>query len=331
MTPATARKRLVLAGNVIVDVVLRVPRLPERGGDVLASASATHVGGGFNVLSAAARLGLPALYAGVHGTGPFGDRVRQALEAEGVGTVLPRRSGADTGFCVVLVDGEGERTFATAVGAEGELREAEAAVLSGAPRPGDLVQLSGYGLAYPGSGPALAAFASALPAGVLLCLDPGPLVDDIPEELLEPVLARCDWLSCNEREARLLTGLDGGAGTASALAARIGWGVTRTGGGGGALVRGGPQGCWVALRGEGGGHGVGGGIHVPGREVRAVDSNGAGDAHTGAFLAFLARGADPLDAARGANVAASVAVTRHGPATAPTSAELAGLLPPGVT
>ncbi len=50
-------RRLVLVGSVIVDIVLYVEALPERGGDVVASRSMTTAGGGFNVLSAAARLG----------------------------------------------------------------------------------------------------------------------------------------------------------------------------------------------------------------------------------------------------------------------------------
>ncbi|MEV8018654.1 PfkB family carbohydrate kinase [Streptomyces sp. NPDC086554] len=47
--------------------------------------------------------------------------------------------------------------------------------------------------------------------------------------------------------------------------------------------------------------------HVPGfpmDAVDAVDSNGVGDAHVGAFLALLGRGLDPSAAARGANAAA---------------------------
>ena len=47
--------RLVHVGQVIVDIVMYVPHLPERGGDVLASSGGTEVGGGFNVLTAAMR------------------------------------------------------------------------------------------------------------------------------------------------------------------------------------------------------------------------------------------------------------------------------------
>ena len=50
--------------------------------------------------------------------------------------------------------------------------------------------------------------------------------------------------------------------------------------------------------------------------VHAIDTNGAGDAHVGSFIAALARGARPAAAARHANVAAALATTREGPATA---------------
>ncbi|GAA2626119.1 PfkB family carbohydrate kinase [Streptomyces axinellae] len=311
--------RLVLAGSVIVDIVLRVPHLPERGGDVLASDAGQTAGGGFNVLSAARRLGLPAVYAGGHGTGPFGDLVRAALAGEGVTPLLPARAGQDTGYCVALIDAEGERTFVTASGAEAALTAEDAGRTARQLRPGDLVQLSGYGLAYPGSAGRLTDFAANLPEGVALCLDPGPLVADIGPDRLERVLARVDWLSCNRREARLMTGADDGAAAAEALAARLRPGA------GGVVVRGDAAGCWLV---DGLADGEATAVSVPGRPVDVVDSNGAGDAHVGAFLALLGHGAGPLEAARGANVAASVAVTRRGPATGPTRAELTAVLGP---
>ena len=50
-------QRLVFAGEAIVDVVMRVPALPRRGGDVLATSAEILAGGGFNVMAAAARQG----------------------------------------------------------------------------------------------------------------------------------------------------------------------------------------------------------------------------------------------------------------------------------
>jgi sugar/nucleoside kinase (ribokinase family) len=67
-------------------------------------------------------------------------------------------------------------------------------------------------------------------------------------------------------------------------------------------------------------------VLVPGFPVRAVDTNGAGDTHGGVLAAALSRGDDVLDAARRANAAAAIAVTRWGPATAPTAAEIDAML-----
>jgi sugar/nucleoside kinase (ribokinase family) len=69
----------------------------------------------------------------------------------------------------------------------------------------DLVYVSGYGLAYPESGPALAGWLARLENGVTVVVDPGPLVAEIPRSVLRAA-ARCTWWTCNEREARLMTG-----------------------------------------------------------------------------------------------------------------------------
>ena len=87
----------------------------------------------------------------------------------------------------------------------------------------------------------------------------------------------------------------------------------------GVLVRTGRDGC---LLGRAGAEPV----QVPGFPVDAIDTTGAGDAHTGTFIAALARGSGEDDAARGANAAAALSVTRRGPATAPSAAELARFL-----
>jgi sugar/nucleoside kinase (ribokinase family) len=308
-------RRLVFAGEAIVDVVLRVPALPPRGGDMLATSSEVTAGGGFNVMSAAARHGLPVVYAGGHGTGPWGDMIRAALAAEGIALLRPADPDRDTGFDVAFVEPDAERTFVTHLGAEmvagtGGWDEVRAG-------PGDAVYVSGYGLVMPGSGSVLGAWAAALPFGVLLFFDPGPLVAQIPAAVLGPVLARCDWLSCNTREAAVLAsdgiaaGLDPGETVRRLLDRDVASGV---------IVRAGAAGCYVGVRSSGAVE------HVPAPAVTAVDTTGAGDAHAGVFLASLADELSPADAAARANAAAAYSVTRHGPATAPTRAELAAWL-----
>jgi sugar/nucleoside kinase (ribokinase family) len=305
-------RRLVFAGEAIVDVVMRVPALPPRGGDALATSCEVTAGGGFNVMAAAARQGLPVLYAGGHGTGPWGDVVRAALAAEGIDLLRPADPDRDTGFDVALVEPDAERTFVTHLGAEA-VRGPRSwdAVPAG---PGDAVYVSGYGLVAPGTGAALGDWAAALPADVLLFVDPGPLVAQVPAAVLDPVLARCDWLSCNHREAGLLSGT--GATDAPGDPAEAARRLLARGAAANILVRAGGAGCYLALLAS---SDV---VHVRAPEVTAVDTTGAGDAHSGAFLAALADGLPPLGAAARANAAAAFAVTRPGPATSPTNAQL---------
>jgi sugar/nucleoside kinase (ribokinase family) len=62
-------------------------------------------------------------------------------------------------------------------------------------------------------------------------------------------------------------------------------------------------------------------IHIPGFDVRCIDSNGAGDTHDGVFIAALMAGATPADAVLIANAAAALSTTRIGPATSPDFTE----------
>ena len=316
----------MFAGEALVDLLMWVPALPERGGDMLARSSSVQVGGGFNIMAAAARQGLPVVYAGGHGTGPWGDKVRAALAAEGIAVLRPPDPDADTGFDVALVEDGGERTFVTSLGAE-TLRQPGAwdAIPAG---PGDAVYVSGYGLVASESGAILGAWAAALPAEVLLFVDPGPLIADIPAAVLGPVLSRCDWWSSNQREAALLTGAADPAEAARLLIARTGRA--------GVIVRTGRSGCVLALRAPGSGAAAGrdaapgpGAVSldlIPAPAVVAVDTTGAGDAHAGVFLAGLATGLLPAAAASRANAAAALAVTRAGPAESPSRAELDAFL-----
>lgn len=283
--------RVVSLGNALVDVVAAVPHLPERGGDVLASGGRVEVGGGgFRALAAARAAGAEAVFGGRIGSGPYGDLVRAALQDLGVPAPLRPVAGVDSGFVLTAIEPDGERTFMTVPGAE-----SAAPTLDGlAVRPGDVVHVHGYGLVAAGRGAALTAFVLGLPEDVLVLLDPGPFGADAEPEVLARLLPRVDWWSGNEAEARAATGLGDPAAAARLLA-----GTVRAG----ALVRQGAAGCLVAERG-------GEVVQLSAPRVVATDSNGAGDTHVGTFLAALLGGSPPVDAARAANEAAAVFVSR---------------------
>ncbi|TCO55163.1 PfkB family carbohydrate kinase [Actinocrispum wychmicini] len=273
--------RFVHTGQIVADLVMRVDALPPLGGDVLASSFEQHVGGGFNVMAAAARSGADVVYAGSHGSGQFDDLARKALAEEGIILALPPDDNA-IGVCFVIVDQTGERTFITSPGAEGRVRPVDV--------DGDIVYITGYSLTHTINRDALLAWLPSISATVML--DPSPLAASIPAETWRAVLPYVDILSSNAAEAAALSDVD--------VPIRV--------------RRDGPRGCTIVYNSQT--------TQVPGFDVYAVDTNGAGDIHCGVLAAELLRGNNILYAAQRANAAAALSVTRHGPATAPTRAEI---------
>ncbi len=301
--------RLYNLDTVMIDVVTHVAHLPSAGGDVRASASAVRTGGGFNVMSAAARQGMPVTYVGRLGHGTFSELARRDLDGLSVATPVAAHLEQDAGYCLVLVDESGERTFVTATGAELSLGAADLALV--VPSDGDYVFVSGYCLVYPEIAEAVTHWVSELAEGVVVAFDPAPRVLDIAARVLDPMLARADWLLLNDTEAVELSGeseLDDVLETLMTISGRSG-----------VVVHRGELGCVVATR-------TGDVLDVPAFATDPVDTNGAGDTHDGVFLAELARGSDVASAAQRANAASALAVAQIGPATCPTREEITSFL-----
>lgn len=292
--------RLFCLDTVMIDIVLRITQVPESGSDVLASEHLTTTGGGYNAMSAAARQGVSAVYAGRLGRGPFSSIARSSLAHDDVAEPLDADETRDAGFCVALIDDGGERTFITSAGSEGSLRSSDLSSLD--VRSGDYVLVSGYNVMYPGSAEMVLEWLTGLGEDVVVAFDPSNRVADIPDENLRSVLERADWTLCNETEASSLS--DEGSLVESVIA------LARQTGRTGVVVRHGASGCTVLVK-------DGEPVHVAGFVVDVVDTNGAGDTHSGVFLAELARGTDVLEAAQRGNAAAAVAISVLGPASCP--------------
>ena len=335
--------RVIHTGQVVIDLTLRIEALPEPGGDVFADEAGMGLGGGYNVLVAARRLGVETLFAGTLGRGPFSQAADAGLAAIGAVHVGARVDG-DLGYCVAMTDARAERTFVSAAGAETrDPLDAFDRLEVGAE---DVVYVSGYSLAHAANTAALERLVRRLvgsagrtgdgggnggrsgggvrggssgggaaggrPGAVLF--DVSPMVGTASMESLEMVGALDPIWSLNEREAGILAarlGLDAPDGdraaTAEALARRLGP----------VLVRAGASGSWFASD--------DGLIRTPSVPVKPVDTNGAGDAHSGVLAAALARGVALPTALRWANVAGALSTTRRGPATCPTEKEIMAL------
>lgn len=318
--------RVIHTAQALVDEVIEVAELPRRGGNAVASGVTRYAASAVNILLAAARSGADGVLAGSVGTGPNGDLVREVLAAAGVRISSPRVPDVDTGICFVLLEPSAERTFITTQGAERRISVDSLATSD--PKPGDVVCVSGYSF-FGATRDPLIAWLETLPAEVRVVLDPGAPYADLDEDLLRRTLARVDVWTGNAEEADHLVrraatlGLPDATSTgarqgtlpitesAPAVAALLPAGAV-------SVVRDGPAGCAATVAGET--------TSYPGYPQEAVDTNGAGDTHTGVLVAELAAGTDWPTALTRANAAGAIKVTRRGPDTAPSAAEITRFL-----
>lgn len=297
---------LLQLSGVIVDLIYWIEAMPRAGDEAVVDDFAIMPGGGFNAMFAARQAGMATAYGGMIGKGPLAEIVRKRLDDEGIVVLHPPLDGFDQGCSTVLVDRTGERSFIAREGADGQM---PLEALESLPLEAFAwTLLSGYALDYAGSRDVFRRWMiECRPPN--LVFDPSPVVAAIRPETLEAALECAAWISANRREAQLLTGETDPTRAAERLA---------DGRQGGALVRAGADGCILAVADRV--------HHVPGYPVAPIDTNGAGDTHVGSFIAAMAEGADPFEAARYANIAAALSTTERGSATAPARSRVEPIL-----
>ncbi len=303
--------RFLHLGQMIVDLTMYVDELPERCGDVFADHATMRAGGGFNVLQAVVKMGHSPIFFGALGSGPFANILRSALDGIEVAAEGPTISGSDNGYCVAITEPGGEHTFISVSGAEGQMGPDVFAQLP--LREHDLVYLGGYSFMSPGTRTAVERFAAAKAdwtrRGGRVLFDTGPMVADFPQSSLDAMVALQPIWSVNDAEARsLATRLGVQAGSeperAQALAHRLSAPV---------ILRVDSEGAWYSE-----GSWLSEGIephHVPTLLVDAIDSNGAGDAHSGVLAAALLEDIPMNKALLLASCAGALSTTMEGPAT----------------
>ena len=304
--------RVVLMGQILVDRVLQGARPIHGGGSEWARDGGTHVGGGFNALVAARRMGAEAISLSPIGAGPHASMIEAALAREGIVDAGPRVDGVDNGFCVAMIGHDAERTFISTKGAETMAPETAWADFVRTMSPGDVLYIDGYLMDHPANREAAEAALRILPEGVRVLLDVSPVIG-IPESLP----ARHAIISMNSVEARAiaqqsrLNGYLPFGSLSCRLAQTLGHDtLIRLGASGALFARSGSPDSETSA------------AQIPTPTVDAVDTNGAGDAHSGVLAASLALGI-PLE--RGlvlANCAGALASTVPGPASCPTREDI---------
>ncbi len=286
-------KRIVVLGSTNTDMVMTGRRIPVPGETVSGGRFMMNPGGkGANQAVAVARLsskrGACTFIAKV-GDDLFGRDAARRMKAEGVAARLVVDKKEPSGTALILVDAKGQNVISVALGANGTLspRDVEpfrkdienaAALLMQLETPEETVAWAAK---------------VAHDAGVAVILNPAP-ARKLPKALY-PLL---DWITPNETEAEILTGVK----VVDAASAAKATAILKKRGVGHVVITLGSKGAYCGDCGK----------IYPCRKVKAVDCVAAGDTFNGAFVVALAEGKGCAEAIAFAQRASAISVTRPG-------------------
>lgn len=285
-------KKVLIIGAAMLDLVMQVEQLPKKGGDAYASAQEMTVGGcAYNVADIVKRFGVPyTLFAPV-GFGFYASFIEQELKKKGHESVLRTQAG-DNGYCLCMVEPDGERTFLTLPGVECRFQTEWFSQIN--PAEYDSVYVSGYEMEGEG-GKAILAFLEEHPE-LTLYYAPGPRITFISKEVQERMLRLRPVLHLNEKEALEYTE----SLTYGEAAEKLFEKSRNT-----VLITLGSRGCFLYEDGNV--------CLVPAKQAEVVDTIGAGDSNLGAIIAVRKLEGTMEEAVRAGNQVSALVVQTKGP------------------
>ena len=287
------KNKIVVLGSTNTDMVIRGKNLPIPGETVSGGKFLMNPGGkGANQAVAVARLSAKkgaCVFIAKVGDDLFGRETAARMKKDGIVSRLVVDRKEPSGTALILVDSKGQNVISVALGANGTFSPKDAASfrkdIEGA---ASLVMQ----LETPLETVAWAAKA-AHDAGVPVILNPAP-ARKLPKSLYPLV----DWITPNETEAELLTGVK----VVDAASAAKATAVLKKRGVGHVVITMGSKGAYCGDCNK----------VYPCRKVKAVDCVAAGDTFNGAFAVALAEGRTCADAIAFAQKASAISVTRPG-------------------
>lgn len=309
MSNAPAQRGVAILGIYVADLAFRAAHMPGVGQTIAGSGFAMGPGGkGSNQAVAAARAGAEVTFISTIGRDSFGDNALALWRGDGI---TPRVKQVDThptgAAFIYLNEKNGDNAIIVVSGAASLIGVADVEAAAG-----DIAAARVFvtQLEQPADA-ALRGLQIARAAGTLTVFNPAPA---LPFD--DAVYPLCDFITPNEHEAAILTGLpvtnlDEARAAGDAFLAR---------GVGCALITLGSQGALLHSASESV-------LIAPFNAGPVLETTGAGDAFNGGFAAALAEGATPKEAARFAAALAAISVTRAGTAPSmPQRADVDALL-----
>lgn len=285
---------ILILGGLLLDRYFVLDQYPDRSGDALILDQFDRVGGSaINMAKTIDNLGGRGYLVSSLGTDAQGDQVLAYMKEEGFALDCLGTRAGNTGYCLVFLEPDGERTFMTSKGIEGHFsrdllaREVEEACQA--------ILLTGYYLLDETSWEVVDYLQEAVARGKRLIFDPSPLVEKIEPKILKRVLDLSQVMTPNREEAHFLAGTE----------AIEDWALAESRKGKTVLVKDGSRGGLLYEEGQ-----------VSGYEalaLEAIDTTGAGDSFAGGLAYGLSKGLPTDQAVRLASACAALTVTIKGP------------------
>lgn len=297
--------KITVVGSSNVDLVVTVSHLPAPGETILGKDFMQALGGkGANQAVGAARLGAKVTFVARIGDDSYGEMCLAAYQQAGIQTdFVLKTHDTPNGIALIGVAENGENSIIVVSGANMNLTPEDVRAAEDEIRTSDALLLQ---LEIPDAANQRA-IEIAHQYQIPIILNPAPY-HALPREWLQKVTV----LTPNEHEAHQMLG--GAANNEEELAKGIlGLGVQS------AVITMGARGALAA--------GSWGRVFVPAREVKPVDTTGAGDAFNAALTVALAEGSLLHEAVKFASAAAALSVTKAGAQPSlPTRAEVEAFL-----
>jgi ribokinase len=296
--------KIATIGDVNVDLIARIDKMPELGKQVITKEFQTHGGGcSANFSLSCARLGMDVQVFGKVGDDVFGTYVLVELEDNNVNTANVLLTDKETGVTVAIVQGI-ERSFITFRGSNATycLDDIDITKIHA-----DIVHLPSYflmdGLMKDYVKLIDLLHAAKIPVSFDTGWDPRGFIRETVEPLFE-ILPRTDVFLPNLDEARNILGLDSKTGPERAAEILLDMGIKVV------VIKMGRDGCWVANK-----ESI---EYVPSFNVKVVDTTGAGDNFNAGFVSSYISGRPPKECAIIGSATAALKIGGVGWSTYPT-------------